>query len=53
MEKSSVEEFNSLCLKCKRSCRQPVGTRLLECPRFSPRPFKLQPTPKKQLDLFK
>ncbi|MBF0646102.1 hypothetical protein [Desulfuromonas acetoxidans] len=49
---SSFEQFNPLCEKCVRSCRQPLGTKLVECPRFSPRPFKLTPPPRKQLDLF-
>ncbi|MBN2644577.1 MAG: hypothetical protein JXR59_03765 [Desulfuromonadaceae bacterium] len=49
---SSPEKFNPLCEKCVRSCRQPFGSKLLECPRFLPRPFKLSPPPAKQLDLF-
>jgi hypothetical protein len=48
----STEELNPLCEKCVRPCRQPLGTKLVECPRFSPRPFKLAAPPRKQLDLF-
>ncbi|MBW2186554.1 MAG: hypothetical protein JRG71_09210 [Deltaproteobacteria bacterium] len=52
MKSEYVDQFNPLCEKCIRSCRQPAGCKLLECPRFSPRPFKLKPQPKKQLNLF-
>ncbi|MCK9172667.1 hypothetical protein [Desulfuromonas thiophila] len=45
--------YNSLCERCLRSCRQLYGTRLLECPRFLPKPFFI-PVKKnpRQLDLF-
>ncbi|MCD6525435.1 MAG: hypothetical protein J7K75_00355 [Desulfuromonas sp.] len=52
VSQQDTDEFNPLCVKCVRSCRQPLGSKLLECPRFSPRPFKLIPAPKKQLKLF-
>ncbi|WP_298038816.1 hypothetical protein [uncultured Desulfuromonas sp.] len=44
--------WNPLCAKCIRGCRQPVGSLLLECPRFLPPPFKVERHRFDQLDLF-
>lgn len=43
---------NKLCLKCVRSCKQSARILMLDCPRFQPRPFKLQEYRFQQLDLF-
>lgn len=43
---------NSLCDRCLRSCKQPGGVLLLECPRFLKRPFKVAAHRFEQLDLF-
>ncbi|WP_305043560.1 hypothetical protein [Geoalkalibacter sp.] len=48
----SVQQPNRLCLRCLRTCRQSEAVRLLDCPRFLPRPFKVQKPPGRQLDLF-
>jgi hypothetical protein len=42
----------SLCDKCLRPCKQPVGTLLLDCPRFLKRPFKIAAYRFEQLELF-
>jgi hypothetical protein len=47
-----VEEFNTLCRKCRRSCRQPAGALLIDCPRFFPFPFKVDRHRYDQLELF-
>ncbi len=44
---------NKLCRRCVRTCRQSDQVLLLECPRFQPRPFKVQEPPREQLDLFR
>lgn len=46
------QECNTLCAKCLRSCRQTAGTLLVDCPRFLPRPFKIEEHRFAQLDLF-
>ncbi len=45
-------EFNTLCRKCLRSCRQSADNLLLDCPRYLPRPFKVEEHRYDQLDLF-
>ncbi|AMV73595.1 hypothetical protein JCM30471_20120 [Desulfuromonas carbonis] len=47
-----LKECNSLCRKCLRACRQPAAALLLDCPRFLPRPFKIDQPRYDQLDLF-
>ncbi|MEZ4598167.1 MAG: hypothetical protein R2940_00065 [Syntrophotaleaceae bacterium] len=47
------EQFNRLCVRCLRSCRQPAGTLLVNCPRFLSRPFKVETYRFDQLDLFR
>lgn len=44
--------WNPLCVKCRRSCRQPVEIVLVDCPRFLPYPFKVVKHRFDQLDLF-
>jgi hypothetical protein len=46
------EQYNRLCGKCLRACRQPSGTLLISCPRYLPRPFEVQTYRFDQLDLF-
>ncbi|WP_305044032.1 hypothetical protein [Geoalkalibacter sp.] len=48
----AAERPNRLCLRCLRACRQSEQVLLLDCPRFVPRPFKVQKPPGRQLDLF-
>jgi hypothetical protein len=43
---------NALCGKCLRHCRQPAGVVLVDCPRYLPRPFKVQQHRFEQLELF-
>jgi len=43
---------NRLCGKCLRSCRQPQDALLLDCPRFTPRPFKIAQHRFEQQELF-
>ncbi len=43
---------NPLCSKCLRSCKQPAGNLLLECPRYFPLPFKVEKHRFDQLGLF-
>lgn len=45
--------LNKLCRKCIRSCKQTEQMLMLDCPRFQPRPFKLEEHRFQQLDLFK
>lgn len=45
-------ESNALCRRCVRSCRQPAGVLLLDCPRFLSLPFKIAEPSFAQLDLF-
>lgn len=45
-------ESNPLCRRCVRTCRQPAGVLLLDCPRFQPFPFKITEHHFNQLDLF-
>ena len=52
MSEKPSEEFNRLCIKCIRTCKQPVAMLMLECPRFQPRPFKSETHRFQQLDLF-
>jgi len=51
-KRKQKEQYNRLCAKCLRSCRQLAGTLLVSCPRFMPRPFKIQTYRFDQLDLF-
>ena len=52
MQQKNQQEFNKLCLKCIRRCKQPVVMLMLDCPRFQPRPFKSEQYKFQQLDLF-
>jgi len=52
MSHQKDEEFNKLCLRCIRPCKQPAAVLMLECPRFQPRPFKSEKHKFQQLDLF-
>ena len=52
-EKSSREEVNRLCQRCLRPCKQPCSIIMLECPRFQPRPFKIETLKFQQMELFK
>jgi hypothetical protein len=49
---SDVRAFNPLCEKCLRSCKQPAGNLLLECPRYFPLPFKVEKLRYDQMSLF-
>lgn len=46
------QPFNRLCAKCVRSCRQPIGSLLISCPRYLPRPFEIKSHRFDQLELF-
>lgn len=52
MTQDKRDEYNKLCLKCIRSCKQPLAMLMLDCPRFQPRPFKSEEHKFQQLDLF-
>jgi len=52
MQQKNQEEYNKLCIKCIRVCKQPGAMLMLECPRFQPRPFKSEHFKFQQLDLF-
>ena len=52
MSEKQAEEFNKLCIRCIRQCKQTTAMLMLECPRFQPRPFKSEEHKFKQLDLF-
>lgn len=52
MNVKKIEEYNKLCVRCIRKCKQPVAMLMLECPRFQPRPFKSEEHKFQQLDLF-
>lgn len=52
MSENQTEEFNKLCIRCIRQCKQPIAMLMLECPRFQPRPFKSEKHDFTQLDLF-
>lgn len=43
---------NKLCRQCVRRCRQSEAVLLLDCPRFVPRPFKVEDASFTQLELF-
>lgn len=45
-------DCNTLCKKCLRTCRQPAGIVLVDCPRFMPMPFKVDKHCYDQLDMF-
>ena len=46
------KQFNPLCSKCLRPCKQPATCLLVECPRYYPMPFKVEKHRYTQLDLF-
>jgi hypothetical protein len=54
MMTSPVENklINALCRRCLRTCKQPVASLLLECPRYFPLPFKVARHRFEQMDLF-
>lgn len=52
MIRNNQEDYNKLCRKCIRSCKQPLAMLMLDCPRFQPRPFKSEEYKFQQLDLF-
>ena len=52
MKHPVTAEFNPLCVKCLRSCKQPAVALLVECPRFFPLPFKVARHRFDQLGLF-
>lgn len=52
MKEKDRDEFNKICLKCIRHCKQPVAMLMLSCPRFQARPFKSEQFRFQQLDLF-
>jgi hypothetical protein len=43
---------NKFCRKCVRTCKQTDQILMLDCPRFQPRPFKMEEHRFQQLDLF-
>jgi hypothetical protein len=43
---------NTLCGRCLRHCKQPATAILVDCPRFLPRPFKVQTHRFDQMELF-
>ncbi len=47
-----ASKINSLCLKCLRSCKQPVENLLIACPRYFPLPFKVDKHRFDQMGLF-
>lgn len=47
-----AKTFNTLCIKCLRSCKQPAANLLVECPRYFPLPFKVAKHRFDQLGLF-
>ncbi len=51
-KKADPVTWNPLCAKCRRPCRQPSGTLLVDCPRFLPYPFKIKEQRFSQMDLF-
>lgn len=51
-DRISDKQYNPLCSKCLRPCKQPVTCLLVECPRFYPLPFKVEKHRYAQLDLF-
>ena len=36
------KEYNSVCLKCQRRCKQQAGILLVECRRYMPIPVQLE-----------
>lgn len=52
MSEKPTEEFNKLCIRCIRQCKQSAVMLMLECPRFQPRPFKSEKHKFQQMDLF-
>lgn len=49
---ADASAYNRLCMKCLRTCKQPVANLLLECPRYYPLPFKVEKHRYEQLGLF-
>jgi hypothetical protein len=52
MKTDGTAPCNPLCAKCLRHCKQPATALLVECPRFSPMPFKVERYRFDQLSLF-
>ena len=52
MVEQTKPQFNRLCSRCIRQCKQDLTIQMLECPRFQPRPFKSEQCCFQQLDLF-
>lgn len=52
MVEQTKQQFNRLCSRCIRQCKQDLTIQMLECPRFQPRPFKSEQCCFQQLDLF-
>lgn len=52
MNGKNQEEFNKLCIRCIRPCKQSVVMLMLDCPRFVARPFKSEEYRFQQLELF-
>lgn len=46
------EGYNVLCGRCVRHCKQAADNLLVDCPRYLPRPFKIEEHRFDQLDLF-
>jgi len=52
MKTNMITGCNPLCGDCRRGCRQSVDARLVSCPRYLPRPFKVPVYRFDQLELF-
>jgi hypothetical protein len=50
MNKEKMENYNRLCLSCRRSCKQPEAVTISRCPRYYAGP-RIKQSTWKQLEL--
>ncbi|HNX37342.1 MAG TPA: hypothetical protein PL124_03495 [Candidatus Cloacimonadota bacterium] len=42
MNRKIISEYNAICEKCMRKCKQRKDVHLLSCPRYNPKPVQLE-----------
>ncbi|HRY83053.1 MAG TPA: hypothetical protein P5533_00300 [Candidatus Cloacimonadota bacterium] len=41
-KRAIIQEYNKICAKCTRKCKQRKEVHLISCPRYNPKPVQLE-----------
>ncbi len=42
MKRKIIQDYNRICLKCTRKCKQRKEVHILSCPRYIPKPVQME-----------